>query len=113
MVPQKSLRLKKLDRLSILPKLQRQTVKCLSKIDKLPALFEMEYTDVDPMKMSEFENIAKNISSNQKMTKIEDTVWQSLCIRATSKTGNINLLLILNFIRSRFLFEYLLKTHLE
>lgn len=62
----------------ILPKPERQTVECLSRTDDLPALFQMKYEKLPPMKMKYFKKIANQIASNQTMDKIEETVWQSL-----------------------------------
>lgn len=75
----------------ILPKPERQTVECLSRTDDLPALFQMKYEKLPPMKMKDFKKIANKIASNQTMDKIEETVWQSLCKRATTKKGKIHL----------------------
>lgn len=86
-----SLKLKMFKNISILPTPLKQSVKCLVKIDDVPALFQMSFQQLCPMKRSTFENKAKKLPTNIKSSteEIEDRVWESLCLRAAKKSSNI------------------------
>lgn len=74
-----------MNELSVLPKIDRQTVTALKMVDNKPALFEMKYGKVDPMELGKFKNIAAKMSSNGNEEGIEEAMWESLCKRTTTK----------------------------
>lgn len=48
----------------------------------------MKYKRLPPMELQNFKNFGNRISTNKPPDEIEDAVWNSLCTRATKKTGN-------------------------
>lgn len=94
------LKLKEFENVSVLPNVHRQRVECLAKIDDIPALFQMTFQQLKPMKRTTFENKAKKLSTNLKSSieEIEDTVWKSLSLRATTKTSNTYLFITFSLI---------------
>lgn len=86
-IPPNPVKFKPLEVSSVLPKIERQSVECLKEIQNIPALFEMKYNRLPSMKLQSFKTIGNKIATNKPSDEIENAVWNSLCTRATKKTG--------------------------
>lgn len=87
-IPPIPVKLKPFKNPCVLPKLDRQTVHCLKKIDGKPALFEMKFKKLPSMTLEDFKDIESKISSNKPFNEVEGLMWHSLGTRAEKNTGN-------------------------
>lgn len=86
--PPKPIKFKQLKVPCVFPKVEEQSVKCLKKIEKIPALIEMKYKKKTSMNLEDFENIGKAIAMKDvKQNEMENLMWRSLCARSTKKTS--------------------------
>lgn len=88
-IPPKPIKFKPVEIPCVFPKVDEQSVTCLKKVEKLPALFEMKFNKISSMKLKDFEKIGNKVAINKQEDEIEDAMWDSLITRATRKT-NVN-----------------------